>query len=90
MFGKIYNHIGFNSINEDLFRHLVIARFAFPLSKLKTLDYLYCFHGLRLNISTVYRFLDKLQQNLKEQVEKIAYQYALQILQGKISIVFLI
>jgi len=38
IFGKIYDHIGFNSINEDLFRHLVISRLAFPLSKLKTIE----------------------------------------------------
>lgn len=35
IFGKIYDGIGFNEVNEDLFRHLVIARLAFPLSKLK-------------------------------------------------------
>ena len=40
IFGKIYDYIGFNSIQEELFRHLVIARLAFPLSKLKTVDYL--------------------------------------------------
>ena len=34
IFGKIYDHIGFGAIKEDLFRHLVIARMAFPLSKL--------------------------------------------------------
>ena len=33
IFGKIYDHIGFNVIQEDLFRHLVIARLVFPLSK---------------------------------------------------------
>lgn len=41
VFGKTFDHIGFNSIEEDLFRHLVIARLAFPLSKLKTIEYLY-------------------------------------------------
>lgn len=40
IFGKIYDHIGFNKIGEELFRHLVISRIAFPLSKLKTIDYL--------------------------------------------------
>ena len=39
VFGKIYDHIGFNQIGEDLFRHLVISRLAFPLSKLKTVEY---------------------------------------------------
>ncbi len=60
VFGKIYDHIGFNAINEVLFRHLVIARLAFPLSKLKTIDYLQRYQGVRLNISSIYRFLDKL------------------------------
>ena len=39
IFGKIYDKIGFNQINEELFRHLVIARLAFPLSKLKTMKH---------------------------------------------------
>ena len=34
-FGKIYDSIGFGVLQEELFRHLVIARLAFPLSKLK-------------------------------------------------------
>ncbi len=36
IFGKIYDHIGFEAIRETLFRHLVVSRPAFPLSKLKT------------------------------------------------------
>jgi len=35
IFGKIYDSIGFGFLQEELFRHLVIARLAFPLSKLK-------------------------------------------------------
>ena len=30
IFGKIYDYIGFGSIEEIFFRHLVIARLAFP------------------------------------------------------------
>ncbi|MFZ2792132.1 MAG: transposase, partial [Bacteroidales bacterium] len=55
IFGKIYDHIGFNKIGEDLFRHLVISRIAFPLSKLKTIDYLFRYQGVSLEIDTVYR-----------------------------------
>ncbi len=40
IFGRIYDHIGFGSIGGDLFRHLVISRIVFPLSKLKTVEYL--------------------------------------------------
>ena len=88
VFGKIYNHIGFNQIHEDLFRHLVISRLAFPLSKLKTVDYLFRYQGVSISISSVYRFLDKLNERLKEQVEQISFTHTKKILGGKINVVF--
>lgn len=88
IFGKVYDAIGFNAIEEDLFRHLVISRLAFPLSKLKTVDYLYRYQGVTLEISSVYRFLDKLSGRLKEQIEKISFQHTLKVLKGQISVVF--
>lgn len=88
IFGKIYDSIGFNIIDEELFRHLVISRLAFPLSKLKTIEYLYRFQGVMHDIDAVYRFLDKLSSKLKEQVEQIAFAHTLKVLQGSISIVF--
>lgn len=87
-FGKIYDYIGFGQIKEDMFRHLVISRMAFPLSKLKTIEYLYRYQGVMLDIDAVYRFLDKLNNTLKEQVEQIAFAHTKKILQGNISVVF--
>jgi transposase len=88
VFGAIYNYIGYNQIQEDLFKHLVVSRLAFPLSKLKTIDYLYRYQGVNLEISQVYRFLDKLNDGLKTQVEQISFTHTLKILNGNISIVF--
>ena len=88
IFGKIYDKIGFNKIDEDLFRHLVISRLAFPLSKLKTIDYLFRYQGITLNKDTVYRFLDKLNSKLKDKVEQISFEHTKKILRGKISVVF--
>ncbi len=88
IFGKIYDHIGFNAITEELFRHLVIARLAFPLSKLKTIDYLYRFQGVMLDVDAVYRFLDKLNSKLQFQVEQISFTHTKKVLQGNISVVF--
>jgi transposase len=88
IFGKIYDHLGFKVIKEDLFRHLVIARLAFPLSKLKTIEYLYRYQGVLLDIDAIYRFLDKLNNRLKEQIEQIAFVHTKKILGGNISIVF--
>lgn len=88
IFGKIYDSIGFNAVQEELFRHLVIARLAFPLSKLKTIEYLYRFQGVMLDIDAIYRFLDKLNTQLKDQIEQIAFAHTLKVLQGNISVVF--
>lgn len=88
VFGKVFDSIGFNSINEPLFRHLVIARLAFSLSKLKTIEYLYRFQGIILNLDTVYRFLDKLNDKLKDSVELIAFEHTKRVLNNNISIVF--
>lgn len=88
IFGKIYDHIGFGSLPEELFRHLVISRLAFPLSKLKTIEYLYRYQGVSIDIDAVYRFLDKLNSKLKEQIEKIAFTHTQKILDGNVSVVF--
>jgi len=88
VFGSIFNHIGFNRIKSDLFRHLVISRLAFPLSKLKTIDYIHRYQGVLLDIDAVYRFLDKLNGEYKAEVEQIAYNHTLKLLGGQISVVF--
>jgi len=88
IFGKIYDHIGFNQIKEELFRHLVISRLAFPLSTLKTVDYLYRYRGVSISVSSVYRFLDKLNEQLKEQVEQISFKNTKKLLGGTVNVVF--
>lgn len=88
VFGKLFDKIGFNQVGEDLFRHLVVSRLAFPLSKLKTTDYLYRYQGISMEISSVYRFLDKLNNKLKAQVEHITYEHTKQILGNNVNVVF--
>ena len=41
-----------------------------------------------LDIDAIYRFLDKLNNTLKEQVEQIAFAHTLRVLRGNISVVF--
>jgi transposase len=88
IFGKLYDHIGFGQIKEGLFRHLVVARLAFPLSKLKTAEYLYRYQGIDLDIDTIYRFLDKLNDELKEAVEQIAFAHTKEVLGDHLTVVF--
>jgi transposase len=88
IFGRIYDSIGFGEIKEELFRFLVVSRLVFPLSKLKTVEYLYRFQGISIDIDAVYRFHDKLSNKLKDKVEKISYAHTLKVLRNNISVVF--
>src|SRR3989339_261161 len=87
IFGKLFDRLGFGIIKQDLFRHIVIARLAYPTSKLKTVDYLYRYQGLQFNVDEVYRFLDKLRDKYKDIVERVAYENTKRILKN-ISVVF--
>jgi hypothetical protein len=88
LLGKLFNEIGFNAIKDDLFRHLVLTRLAFPVSKLKTVDYLLWHKGVSVDVDKVYRYLDKLNSKQKETIQHISYQHTLQVLNNNISIVF--
>ncbi|MBU1070938.1 IS1634 family transposase [Patescibacteria group bacterium] len=87
VFGVLFDRIGFNKIPDELFRHLVVARLAYPVSKLKTVDYLYRYRGIQTSKDSIYRFLDDLNNKYKKRGEDISYQYTKKTL-GSISVVF--
>jgi transposase len=88
LLGKLFDDIGFNAIKDELFRHLVITRLIYPVSKLKTTDYLLKYKGVIVDVDRVYRYLDKLNNSQKELIQKISYDHTLKILNNEISIVF--
>lgn len=88
LLGKIFDDIGFNTITDDLFRHLVITRLVYPVSKLKTVDYLARYKGIQLSVYSIYRYLDKLQKQQIEQVKSISLKHTLQLFGNVMSIVF--
>jgi transposase len=85
--GRLFDAIGFDAIPEPLFRDIVVARLAYPTSKLKTVDYLYRYRGKTVCVQEVYRFLDRLNSRYAEQAQRIAYEHSRTIL-GSISVVF--
>lgn len=88
LLGRLFDEIGFNQIKDELFRELVIARLSYPVSKLKTTDYLYKYKGESIDVERIYRYLDKLYNKQKEKIQQISYQHTCQILKSKISVVF--
>jgi transposase len=88
LLGRIFDEIGFGKVKDDIFRELVLARTAFPKSKLKTTEYLYRYKQIDWNEDQLYRYLDKLHATQKELVQQISYSHTLNILNNEISIVF--
>jgi transposase len=86
--GKIFNEVGFNRVGDRLFRHLVLSRICYPGSKLKTVEYLLRHHQEFYDIDAVYRYLDKLHKDHKEQLQTISYQHTLQLFGGVLSVMF--
>lgn len=87
MCGALFDRMGFGIVPQELFRHLVIARLAYPTSKLKTVDYLRRYKGVETEVHAIYRFLDTLNKRYKQDVEQATYEYTRRTL-GAISIVF--
>jgi transposase len=88
IFGALFDRIGYGVMPDELFRHLTIARLVYPTSKLKTVDYLYRYRGIHTSEDTIYRFLDKLNESYKEQIEEITFKHTKKTLGNTISVVF--
>ncbi len=84
----IYNAIGFNLIDNFLLKELVFARIVNPVSKLKTSDYLTKNKNINIPVHQIYRYLDKLYKEQKQQIQQISFNHTLKILGGIISVVF--
>ncbi len=87
IFGALFDRLGFNVIPDEMLRHIIIARLAYPVSKLKTVDYLQRYRGIRKSVDEIYLFLDRLASRYKDKVEAITYDYSKKRL-GQISVVF--
>jgi transposase len=88
LLGKLFDEIGFNKIDDELFRYLVITRLVYPVSKLKTTDYLFKYKGLVISVYSIYRYLDKLHEHQIELIKKISLNHTLKVLEQNISVVF--
>ncbi len=88
LLGRIFDSIGFDKINDNIFKQLVLYRLVYPSSKLKTTEYLYRYQQIDWDENKVYRYLDKLFNTQKELVQQISYAHTVEVLKGKPQIVF--
>lgn len=88
VFGKIYDKIGFSKVQSSLLRDLVISRITHPGSKLRLSNFLKETGRKDVSVYSIYRFLDKLNRSLKDEIEAISFNYTKKLLGGHIGVVF--
>ena len=84
----IYDSIGFNAIDDDILRHLVIARVCQPQSKVATVEYLKSYFDEDIRLHNIYRYMDKLYNTQREKVQQISVEHTMKVLGGRIGLVF--
>ena len=85
---RVFKLIGFDRIEDHVFRQLVVSRICQPLSKTATVDYLKSHFDEDVKLYQLYEYLDKLHDTQKELVEQISVEHTRKILGGSIGLVF--
>ena len=85
---RVFDRIGFNQIEDDVFRKLVQSRLSFPASKAARVEYLKNYYDEDFDLSRIYRYLDKLNDSHKHLVQDISVHHTMRILGGHIGVMF--
>jgi transposase len=85
---QLFKLVGFDTIDDDILKHLVIARLCQPSSKAGTVDYLKSHFDQEIELHKIYRYLDRLHNSLQEKIQQISVAHTKKLLGGKIGLVF--
>lgn len=85
---RIYKRIGFDKIDDQILKHLAVARLSQPMSKAATVDYLKSHFEEDVNLSKIYRYLDILHNSQQNNIQEISIVHTRRILCGKIGLLF--
>lgn len=96
-YGKLFDDLGYKKVIQrpsrnkskvDIFKNIVLARIANPVSKMATVDMAEEDFGVTLNLDRVYRMMDALDGPAIERLKKITYENTLSLLGTKIDVIF--
>lgn len=85
---KVFKSIGFDNLEDEILKHLVVARLSQPLSKSATVAYLKDYFDEDIHYQKIYRYMDKLHNTKQEEIQKISVDHTRQILGGEIGLMF--
>ncbi len=96
-YGRLFDDLGYdkvikrpsrNKATADIFKNIVLARVANPVSKMATVDMLEEDFGVTLDLDRAYRMMDGLDEPAIERLKNISYQNTLNLLGTKIDVIF--
>jgi hypothetical protein len=85
---EVFKLVGFDTVDDDILKHLVIARLCQPTSKAGTVDYLKSYFDEDVELHKIYRYLDHLHNTLQDKIQQISVEHTLKISGGHIGLVF--
>ena len=85
---KVYDKIGFNAIQDEELRHLVVSSICSPMSKKATADYLRRHFKEDVSLQNNYRYLDKLYNTQQELVQAISVEHTRELFGGNLEFLF--
>ncbi|MCG9479199.1 MAG: IS1634 family transposase [Actinomycetia bacterium] len=97
VYGKLFDDLGYgkvikrssrNKATVNIFKNIVLARVANPVSKMATVDMLEEDFGVTLDLDRVYRMMDSLDGPAIEKLKNISYQNTANLLGTKIDVIF--
>lgn len=87
-YGKVIRRPSRNKMMANIFRDIVLARIANPLSKRASVDMLEENFGLTIDLDKVYRMMDKLDDAAIERLKDITYANTASLFPQKINVIF--
>lgn len=85
---RVFDRIGFSDIQDEVLRKLVLSRLSCPASKAATVEYLKNHFDEDIDLSRIYRYLDKLGDHQHQIVQRISVEHTRKILGGFIGVMF--
>lgn len=97
VYGEVYQQLGFDRVwgksqrrasRREMLKQVTLARVAQPGSKRDSVRLLERDFGVRLNLDSVYRMMDDLDEASVEQIQQCAYRSAQQLLGKPLDVLF--
>lgn len=85
---RVYDSIGFDKMEDNILKQLVISRISQPMSKAATVAYLKSHFDEDIQLDKLYRYMDRLYNTQQEKAQQISVEHTRKILGGNIGIVF--